>query len=275
MNGRDEVSAFLRSRRGRITPADVGLAFHGQRRVPGLRRGEVAELAGISIEYYIRLERGDLRGVSDDVLDAIARALRLDQVEHGYLRDLTRAANARAGAVAAAPEPAPVPWSLRRIIESMPGLPAFVNNHRMDTLAANALGRALYAPMYADPASGLNAARWGFLNPAARDFYLDWEATTTFAAGVLRVESARHPEDRLLAQLVEELSAGSEDFRAAWAAQHVTLFRDDKRLRHPVAGVIDLRMEILTLPDDSGLSVVAYTPLPGTDAEERLRLLAA
>ncbi|MBM2620922.1 helix-turn-helix domain-containing protein [Actinoplanes sp. LDG1-06] len=275
MNGRDDAGRFLRSRRDRITPHDAGVTFHGQRRVPGLRRGEVAELAGISVEYYTRLERGDLRGVSSDVLAAIARALRLDPVEQQYLRDLSRGVNEPVGSRRAEPEAVPLPWSLRRIIESMPGLPAFVNNHRLDTLAANKLGRALYAPMWDDPASGLNAARWGFLHPAARDFYLDWESITGFAAGALRAEAAKRPDDKILADLIDDLSTRSEDFRTAWAAHTVNLFRDDKRLRHPAVGVIDLRMEVLEVPDDSGLSVVVYTPIPGTGAEESLKQLSA
>lgn len=216
MDNRDAVSAFLRSRRDKITPRQAGLPVYGQRRVPGLRRGEVATLAGVSVEYYTRLERGNLRGVSDSVLDALAQALRLDATERMYLYDLARAA-----------EPAPearrrrarttVRPSVTRIVEKMPELPACVMNNRLDALVANPLGRALYTEMYADPTCEANIARFAFLNPAARRFYVDWERMARFAVGALRIEAGKNPYDRELSDLIGELSTRSDAFRVMWA----------------------------------------------------------
>ncbi|WP_329131249.1 helix-turn-helix transcriptional regulator [Streptomyces sp. NBC_01476] len=277
MDNRDAVSAFLRSRRERIAPGQAGLPVYGQRRVPGLRRGEVAVLAGVSVEYYTRLERGNLRGVSDSVLDALAQALRLDETERMYLYDLARAAGPAPGAARARPRAArpAVRPSVARIVEGMPGLPAYVMNNRLDTLAANSLGRALYAEMYADPTCGGNVARFAFLNPAAGRFYTDWDRMARFAVGALRVEAGRSPYDRELSNLIGELSTRSDAFRVMWGAQDVHVFRDStKRLNHPLVGDLELDQETMSLPDESGLSVVVYSAPPGTATEDALKLLA-
>ncbi|MFG2478743.1 helix-turn-helix transcriptional regulator [Streptomyces fagopyri] len=276
MDNRDAVSAFLRSRRDRITPEQAGLPTYGQRRVPGLRRGEIATLAGVSVEYYTRLERGSLRGVSDGVLDALAHALRLDDTERMYLYDLARAAAPATGARTRRRAVRPtVRPSVARIVEGMPELPAYVMNNRLDTLTANSLGRALYSEMYADPSCGGNVARFAFLNPAARRFYTDWERMARFAVGALRVEAGRKPHDRELTNLIGELSTRSDTFRVLWGSHDVHVFRDStKRLNHPLVGDLELDQETMSLPDESGLSVVVYSPPPDTAAEDGLRLLA-
>jgi transcriptional regulator with XRE-family HTH domain len=278
MDNRDAISAFLRSRRDKITPEQAGLPTYGQRRVPGLRRGEVATLAGVSVEYYTRLERGNLQGVSDSVLDALARALRLDATERMYLYDLARAAAPAPGARRARRQevrPAVRP-SVARIIEGMPGMPAYVMNNRLDTLAANPLGRALYSEMYADAACEANVARFAFLNPAARRFYTDWERMARFAVGALRVEAAKNPYDRELSKLIGELSTRSDTFRVMWGSHDVHVFREStKRLNHPLVGDLELDQETMSLPDESGLSVVVYSAPPETAAEDGLKLLAS
>jgi len=277
MDNRDAVSAFLRSRRERITPEQAGLPVYGQRRVPGLRRGEVATLAGVSVEYYTRLERGNLRGVSDSVLDALSQALRLDETERMYLYDLARAAGpapeARARQWAVRPTVRP---SVARIVEGMPELPAYVMNNRLDTLAANPLGRALYSEMYADPTCRANVARFAFLNPVARRFYADWERMARFAVGALRIEAGKNPYDRELSNLIGELSTRSDAFRVMWGSHDVHVFREStKRLNHPLVGDLELDQETMSLPDESGLSVVVYSAPPQTASEDSLKLLAS
>jgi len=277
MDNRDAVSAFLHSRRDKITPEQAGLPTYGQRRVPGLRRGEVATLAGVSVEYYTRLERGSLQGVSDSVLDALAHALRLDDTERTYLYDLARAAGPapRTRAPRQAVRPAVRP-SVARIVDGMPDLPAYVMNNRLDALAANPLGRALYAEMYADPACGANVARFAFLSPAARRFYTDWERMARFAVGALRIAAGKSPHDRELSNLIGELSTRSDAFRVMWGSHDVHAFRDStKRLNHPLVGELELDQETLSLPDESGLSVVVYSAPPDTAAEDGLKLLAS
>ena len=273
------VSDFLRSRRDRITPRDAGLPAYGRRRVPGLRRGEVAALAGVSVEYYTRLERGNLKGVSDTVLDALANALRLDDTERTYLYDLARAAGSPSRASAGGRQvanPSAVRASLMRIMDGMTYLPAFVMSNRLDALAANALGRALYSEMYATTAVETNVARFAFLDPAARRFYTDWERMARYAVGGLRVEAARSPHDRKLSHLIGELSTRSDAFRVLWGSQDVHVFRDStKRLNHQVVGELELDQETLSLPDQSGLSLVVYSAVRGTATEDGLRLLAS
>ncbi|GHH27506.1 helix-turn-helix transcriptional regulator [Streptomyces lanatus] len=277
MDNRDAVSAFLRSRRDKITPEQAGLPTYGQRRVPGLRRGEVATLAGVSVEYYTRLERGNLQGVSDSVLDALAHALRLDDTERMYLYDLARAAGPAPGARAPRRESRPtVRPSVARIVDGMPELPAYVMNNRLDALAANPLGRALYSEMYADPTWGANVARFAFFNSAARRFYTDWERMARFAVGALRIEAGKNPYDRELSNLIGELSTRSDAFRVMWGSHDVHVFREStKRLNHPLVGELELDQETMSLPDESGLSVVVYSAPPKTAAEDGLKLLAS
>ncbi|PJN29177.1 helix-turn-helix domain-containing protein [Kitasatospora sp. CB02891] len=278
MDNREEAAAFLRSRRDRITPEQAGLPVYGLRRVAGLRRGEVAMLAGVSVEYYTRLERGNLKGVSGSVLDAVALALRLDDTERMHLYDLARAAGGSATQRRAARGDAAsvVRPSVRRIIEGMPDLPAFVTNDRLDTLAANPLGRALFAPMFADPTRSPNTARFAFLDPASRRFYVDRERVTRDAVGVLRVAAGKNPHDPELIRLIGELSTRSEEFRSLWGARDVHVFRQGvKRFRHPVVGELELDHESMLLPGEDGLSVVVYSAAPGSAATDALTLLAS
>jgi transcriptional regulator with XRE-family HTH domain len=278
MDNGNEMRDFLVSRRARITPEQAGLpAYGGNRRVAGLRREEVALLAGVSIDYYTRLERGRAAGASDSVLEGIARALHLDEAERAHLFDLARAA---AGpAVPGAPRrPAPqqVRPSVQRILESMTAAPAYVRNARLDILAANRLGAALFAPVLASPARPANNARFLFLDPAAREFYPGWERQAQDVVAMLRAEAGRSPHDKGLSNLVGELSMRSEDFRAWWAAHNVRFHRTGvKRFRHPVVGELTLTFEALDLAADPGLRVSAYTAEPGTPSDDALKVLAS
>jgi len=274
MDNRREVRDFLVSRRGRITPEQVGLAAcGGRRRVPGLRRGEVAQLAGVSVEYYTHLERGGVRGASESVLEAVARALRLDEAERAHLFDLARAA----GAGAAAPRRRPARQRVRPVIqEILDGQlsPAWVVNGRADVVAANSPGRALFSPLFDDPARSVNIARFRFLNPRAVDFYREWDRTGRTVVAVLRAEAGKHPFDRALSDLIGELSARSEEFRTRWAAHEVELHRTGiARLHHPVVGDLDLLYEGLELPADPGLTLFIYTAAPGSNSRTALGLL--
>lgn len=279
MDNRPEVRDFLKSRRDRVTPEQAGLPVYGTRRVSGLRRNEVATLAGVSVEYYTRLERGNLRGVSDSVLDAIAEALRLDETERTHLYDLARAANGASARLRRGPareERPVVRSSVLRIVEGMPGMPAYVMNDRFDVLAANPLGRALYSELYADPTAGANTARFVFFSPAARRFYLDWERVARGAVGALRVEAGRHPYDRDLSNLIGELSTRSDAFRVMWGANDVHVFREGtKRFNHPAVGDLALDHEALTLPGEPGLRVTVYNAAPDSPAADSLKLLAS
>ncbi|MEH0575996.1 MULTISPECIES: helix-turn-helix transcriptional regulator [Streptomyces] len=276
MDNRAEISAFLKSRRDKITPEQAGLPVYGQRRVAGLRRNEVATLAGVSVEYYTRLERGNLSGVSDSVLDALAQALRLDDTERTHLYDLARAANTTPARVRRRTVRPAVRPSVQRIVDGMPGMPAFVKNHRFDMLVANPLGRALFSEMYADPVCGANTLRFAFLSPAARRFFVDWERIARGAVGALRVEVGKNPYDRELSNLIGELSTRSDAFRVMWGAHDVHVFHDGtKRFRHPVVGELELDFESMNLPDGSGLVVALYNAAPGSAAEDALKLLAS
>ncbi|MET8150865.1 helix-turn-helix transcriptional regulator [Actinoplanes sp. NPDC049668] len=276
MDNRGEVRAFLTSRRAKVSPEQAGLPAYGRRRVAGLRRGEVAALAGVSVEYYTRLERGNLAGASDSVLDAVARALRLDDVETAHLYHLARAAGptpvrARAGRDRA-PEIRP---AIRRMLDSMTGVPALLRNHRFDVLAANPLGRALYAPMFA---TGLpvNSMRFTFLNPHAEAFYPQWAQVARSAVAALRVAAAQNPHDRQLMNLIGELSMRSEPFRGWWAAQDVYVHRHGtKRFRHPAIGELELDFEALELAGDDALTVLTYSAEPGTPSGDGLELLSS
>ena len=278
MDNGNEMRDFLVSRRARITPEQAGLpAYGGNRRVAGLRREEVALLAGVSIDYYTRLERGRAHGASDSVLEGIARALHLDEAERAHLFDLARAA-----AVPAAPRaprrPAPqqVRHSVRRILDSMATTPAYVRNARLDILAVNQLGAALFAPVLTSPARPANNARFLFLDPAAREFYLDWERQAQDVVAMLRTEAGRSPHDKGLSNLIGELSTRSENFRTWWAAHNVRFHRTGvKRFHHPVVGDLTLTFEALDLAADSGLRISAYTAEPGTPSDDALKVLAS
>ena len=276
MDNRDEVKAFLSSRRARITPEQAGLSsYNRNRRVPGLRRSEVADLAGVSVEYYAQLERGNLAGASDSVLDALARALHLDEAEQQHLADLARAAGP-ASRSRRKPPAAQVRPNVARILELMTDVPAFVGNGRGDVLAANPLAQALYAPMFEDPDRPANHARFAFLNPRARDFWRDWDRIASDTVAMMRTEAGRDPYDRTLTDLVGELSTRSEDFRARWAAHDVRLHRTGlKQFRHPVVGDLDLNFETVQLTADPGLAMTLLSAPAGSAADDALRMLAS
>ncbi|OHV35223.1 MULTISPECIES: helix-turn-helix domain-containing protein [Pseudofrankia] len=280
MGNQDEVKAFLTSRRAKITPERAGLTSHGRgRRVPGLRRSEVADLAGVSVEYYAQLERGNLAGASDSVLDAVARALQLDDAERAHLLDLARAAGP-----AARPRRRPatqqVRPSIQRLLDLMTEIPAIVNNARLDTVAANALGRALFAPVYTSPVRSagqpVNHARFTFLDPDAHDFWLDWDRAADDSVSTLRTEAGRDPHDRDLIDLVGELGTRSDAFRVRWATHDVRLHRTGrKHLHHPAVGDLHLNFEVLDLPADPGLTLVAFHADIGSPNADALRLLTS
>ena len=277
MSNSEEIRDFLVTRRARITPEQAGLPAYGsKRRVPGLRREEVALLAGISVEYYTRLERGSARGISDSVLDGLARALQLDDAERAHLQDLLRVANT-AKPQRRRPAQQRVRPNVQRILDSMTGVPAFVQNGRLDVLYANELGRALFPHMAS--ASGedtTNAARFIFLDPRATDFFKEWETVANDVVALLRAEAGRDPYDRALTDLVGELSTRSEDFRVRWAAHNVKFHRTGiKHFHHPVVGDLELVYEGLELPGDPGQTIFAYTAEPNSASQEALNLLAS
>ncbi|MFB4262495.1 helix-turn-helix domain-containing protein [Nonomuraea sp. GTA35] len=273
MNRKDEVREFLISRRAHVTPEEAGLPdYGGERRVPGLRREEVAMLAGVSVDYYIQLERGKIRNASESVLNAIARALRLDDVERAYLFDLARSA----------PPPAAhgrrrarqsVRASVRRVLDNL-AVPAVVVNAQQDLIAANLVGRALLAPHF--EAGRPNLARFIFLDPRARDFYADWPLARSMTAAMLRLAAGRDPLDEDLTALVGELSTLSPQFRADWAEQDVHEHRTGRKVyRHPEVGEIDVTFDAFDLPGEPGLSVYAYSVEEGSPSADRFALLSS
>jgi transcriptional regulator with XRE-family HTH domain len=274
MDVRKEAAEFLRTRRARITPERAGLPTWGERRrVEGLRREEVALLAGVSVEYYIRLERGNLGGASEAVLEAVANALQLDEAERAHLHDLARTADERVPArrTARGTVRPPVQW----LLDSMSGTAAYVRNARTDILAANALGRALYAPVLAMPGRP-NVARFVFLDPAAQEFFIEWEKVAGEVAALLRTLAGENPYDQGLTQLVGELSTRSELFRTLWAAHNVRQHRTGvKKFHHPLVGDLVLTYESMELTADPGLRLNAYVAEPGSPSAEGLGLLAS
>ena len=279
MDNKAEVREFLTSRRAKLSPSDVGLPDVGQRRVPGLRRGEIAALAGVSVEYYARLERGAIAGASSPVLEAIATALRLNDTERAHLLDLARAADGiptsgrqrRRAAAHSVTRPS-LHWALAAITEGV----AFVRNPRQDMLAANALGRVFYSPLIGDGGRSPNLARFQFLDPAARDFYPDWDLFAHMCVAIMRAEAGRDPHDRGLQDLVGELSTQSETFRRLWGAHDVrTHGTGTKRFNHPDVGELTLAYEELAITAEPGLILILYTAEPGSPSAEKLRLLAS
>jgi transcriptional regulator with XRE-family HTH domain len=276
MDGRDEFRDFLSSRRARITPDQAGLPAYGgtHRRVPGLRREEVALLAGVSVEYYTRLERGNARGVSESVLDSLARALQLDDAERAHLFDLARAAGTGSPPRRAARQQ--VRPIVQRILDGMEGTPAHVRNGRFDSLAANRMARALLSPAFEGRQGPVSMARFVFLDPRAEEFYGEWERTANDMVAALRSEAGRNPYDKALTDLIGELSTRSEFFRTRWAAHNVRFHNTGlKRFHHPVVGDLELAYESLELTDGTGLSLSVYSPEPGTPSEEKVALLAS
>lgn len=283
MENRDEVRAFLTTRRERLTPEQAAIPFYGgRRRVKGLRREEVAMLAGMSTDYYTRLERGNLSGVSDVVLDALARALQLDEAERGHLFNLASAAKAPGRASGSegvsrsrASARTGVREGIQRILDTIHA-PAYVRNTRFDVVATNRLSRALFSDAYPDGETTFNFARYTFLDPRSRDFFVDWEKIGRDSVAALRLEAGSNPYDRGLTDLVGELSTRSEEFRTWWASHNVKFhITSTKKLRHPVVGEIEVTGEALALPGDPGLTIVTYTVEPASASAQALDFLAS
>ena len=274
VGNRNEIREFLTTRRARITPERASLRAYGRRRrVAGLRREEVALLASISVEYYTQLERGNLRGVSEDVLEAVARALQLDEVERTHLFDLVRAAKRRPARTRRAPER--VRPGVQRVLDTIGGSAAFVRNGRLDILSANRLGYALYSEAFANPDRPVNLARFVFLDQQSRTFYKDWEGIADAGIGNLRAEAGRDPYDPDLTDLVGELSMRSEDFRARWASHDVRQYRSGTQpFHHSLVGDLTLSYEALQLTADIGLTLIVYTAEPDSVSQEALDRLA-
>jgi transcriptional regulator with XRE-family HTH domain len=271
---RHELGDFLRTRRAAVRPEDVGLPADARtgRRVAGLRREEVAQLAGMSVDYYTRLEQGRHTSPSDAVLDALARALDLDAAARHHLADLARPARRSAGR----PQPQRVRPALRQLVASLTDHPVLLLGRRTDVLAANALGAALTTDWARLPARERNYTRWLHLDPEATERFLDWEAVAAQAVGTLRLDAGRHPDDPLLNELVGELTIKSPPFRAAWTGRmvHERTF-GTKRMRHPAIGDVTLRFEALGPPGDDDQTLFVYTADPGSRSHDNLRLLAS
>ncbi|MFF2330691.1 MULTISPECIES: helix-turn-helix transcriptional regulator [unclassified Streptomyces] len=279
MDNREEVREFLTSRRAKITPEQAGLPSGSRRRVPGLRRSEVAALADMSVEYYAKLERGNLAGVSPTVLEAVARALQLDDAERAHLLLLVQAADG-SDALTRPRRRTTRQWiphrSLQWTLDAITAGPAFVRNGRMDVLAANQLARAFYHDVYASPQNQANLARFNFLDPASHRFYPDWDEAADMAVAILRTEAGRNPHDKDLHDLVGELSTRSDEFRTRWGAHNVRHHgTGTKRFHHPVVSELTLAYEGLEMAAEPGLTLTIYTAEPRSPSEEALRLLAS
>lgn len=276
MDNQSEIRDFLASRRARLTPEKAGLpVFGGARRVPGLRRGEVAELAAVSIEYYTRLERGNLAGVSEGVLEGLSQALQLDDAERAHLFDLARAASTRGTPRRQSSTKQEVRPGVQLALNAITRAPAFVGNGRLDILAANQLGYALYADMYVNPIRPANHARFVFFDDAARAFYPDWGRAADETVAILHTSAGRDPYDRALTDLVGELSTRSPEFRNRWATHNVRQhFTGAKHCHHSVVGELHLLFESMQLLGDSGLSLYIYSAEPGSASDAAIRRLA-
>ncbi|MDQ0382513.1 helix-turn-helix domain-containing protein [Amycolatopsis thermophila] len=273
-----DIRDFLMTRRAKITPEQAGLVPGPRRRVPGLRREEVARLAGVSTEYYVQIERGQISGVSDEVLHAIARALQLDDVETAHLFDLVRAATRRAGPRTAKPRVPRqrVPDGVQALMDSMVAAPAIVQNGHLDLVGTNALGRALYAGVFERASGTPNLARFIFLDERAAEVFPDWEKAADDSVALLHVEAARSPYSKVVTGLVGELATRSAEFRARWAAHDVRAHRrGTKQFRHPVVGDLTLRFEALEITSAANLTLIGYTAEPGSPSAEALQLLAS
>jgi transcriptional regulator with XRE-family HTH domain len=278
MDTRQQIREFLTSRRARITPEETGLPSYGTRRVPGLRREEVAILAGVSVDYYTRLERGDLSGVSDSVLEALVRALRLDDAERAHLFNLARAAKPTGAPRRRRAPRRQVRPSIQHFLDGITGAAALVHNARLDNLAANPLGHALYSDLFATARGPgpVNSARYVFLEPGARDFYVDWDRAASDVVAILRYAAGHDPYDRDLSDLVGELSTQSEEFRTRWAAHNVRFHETGvKDFHHSVVGGLTLAYNRMDLFADAGLTIMAYTAEPGSKSAEALGLLGS
>lgn len=279
MDNKAEVRDFLTTRRARVAPEQVGLPAGTNRRVPGLRRAEVAMLADVSVEYYAKLERGQIAGASAAVLESLSRALLLDETERMHLLDLARAADGiptsgrprRRSSATVTARP-----GLQRTLDAITGGPAFVRDRHQNLVATNALGAAFYSPVIGAGGRAPNLARFQFLDPAARDFYPDWELFAQMCVGIMRVEAGRDPHDRTMQDLVGELTTRSETFARLWSAHDVrTHGTGTKRFHHPVVGELTLAYEELAVTAEDGMALLVYTAEPGSPSAERLQMLAS
>ncbi|MGP3958794.1 helix-turn-helix transcriptional regulator [Nonomuraea sp. 3N208] len=267
---RDQLAEFLRSRRARVTPADVGLPNGERRRTPGLRRQEIAQLAGMSIDYYIRLEQGRGPHPSRQVLNALARALMLTQDERAYLFDL-----------AGQPLEAPairddVPGGVLHLLAFLEEVPTYVLNARYDILAWNPMANVLMGDLDSQPLENRNVIRWVFMSPDIAEHLNDEEKGRFARASVadLRAAVGRYPEDRRMRALVTEMLALSPEFAALWSRHEVEIRREQrKRITHPVVGVIDAICQVMPVPDRDDLRLVLYTTEPGSPSHQALREL--
>jgi transcriptional regulator with XRE-family HTH domain len=276
VEAKQEIREFLTSRRARITPEQAGLHSYGSRRVPGLRREEVAVLAGVSVPYYTRLERGDTNWVSESVLDALARALRLDDAERAHLFDLARAAQPTPARPRRRQSKQQVLPEIQWTLDAITGAAAFVSNERLDILAANQLGRALFSELYAAPERPVNTARFVFLDRRAEATFGDWDRVATESVAILRSAAGRSPHNRELSDLVGELATQSEAFRSRWAAHNVRFHNSGvKHFNHPSVGDLHLTYTRLDLAADPGLTLFTYTAEPGSRSEEALKLVGS
>lgn len=275
---RAAIRDFLVTRRARITPDQAGLAtYGGNRRVKGLRREEVALLAGISAEYYVRLERGNATGASPGVIDAIATALQLNGDERGHLIRLIDAVGPGRRRRQLTRSHDTVRPGIRVLLDGLNHLPAFVFNRRLDIIATNELGRALYAPIFDDPVQPANVARFMFLNePRSREFWTNWEQMASNNVALLRTEAGRKPDDPALIELIGHLCTRSEQFRIRWGAHDVKEHRSGiKTLRHPLIGELTLPFEDLHVDAAPDQLLMVYTPPPGTSEHDAIMLLAS
>lgn len=274
MNPNEDLKEFLTTRRAKVSPQQAGLPVYGDnRRVAGLRREEVAVLAGISVEYYTRLERGHVGSVSSSVLDGVVHALQLDEAERDHLHRLVHAAATKRPA-RRNPTNRRVRPTIQRMFDLMP-TPAYLRNGRFDVLASNDLGRALYSPLY-EQSDQPNSARFLFLDPASSEFFVDYDKVLGDCVAFLRTEAGRDPFDKDLQDLIGELSTRSDRFRQLWAAHDVRYHRTGtKRFHHPLVGELSLDFEAFELPGDEGQRLNVYTAPPDSPAEEALGLLAS
>jgi len=272
VDARTEIRDFLTSRRARITPQQAGLPqYGGQRRVPGLRRSELATLAGISVEYLTQLERGNVAGASESVLDALSKAMQLDDAERTHLFDLARAVSGSRG-TSGRGRTTPVRPSIQRILDTL-GSPAYARTRRGDVVAVNTLCTALYGDILTTQALPLNIARFVFLDPRAPDFFLDWETVADDTAAALRIEAGRTPNDRQLSDLVGELATRSNAFAERWGKHNVRLHHTaTKRLHNAVVGDLELTGDALHVPGED-LTLIVYTAPAGSPAQEKLDFL--
>lgn len=274
MDNRAEVQQFLTALRARLTPDAAGLTLYGgERRVPGLRREEVAQLAGVSTAYYTRMERGDLSGVSDSVLYALVRALQLNEAESTHLLDLAHAASGPRPRPRRKPAPKVTP-RLAQMLDAMRDVPALAMSHLGDPVGSNALGRALFPHLFPAGGTPLNHTRYLFLDPRAHVFYPDWELSAREAVSSLRLLAGHDPSDAALTALIGELSTHSTDFRTWWGGHSVRLHASGtKRINHPVVGEMTIGYDVLQVAAHPGLSLVTYLPEPGSSSADALDML--